>query len=483
MSRRWNHVATVVPAPLGTLMMSHGNVFLLPENDKKLEMPSFEFGNFVDSSFGLHERVVGDGSLGLEFDEPYVPKPDLGKRYYEYKKKATEKLYPACEGPETTLSALVEVHNVKKQFSWSGTDKEFDKPKDKVYASPSSLRQLKVCEPSLLEDQEVQEVVLEKSTKSMFEPVDQDSQNISPIDDSEDYDQMPSSRKSKSFAIAIFWQVILLMTLLVFGERDYSMFVSSRSSCHQTQSKLTMERLGNTTNHDHMKWPFNHHNHFQARGTSKHSCVFDDIHALDPGWKLDFSGGMAYKSHSVTKFDMLLMEKPHHSENSSLMHGATTLVDGFRINFSPIFDPGTALPSLYSSLDGGKGCPLVIPQELMNHQRACCYIFYSRTPTSRVGIAKDPLKKGVIVYICDSCGVQDIYEPDGSDAIATSEPLGVLMASKVVMLQEQIWGTKGYGLQLMGRTRRLPGYPSVDMGKGMKLVTKCTKISSKFSLI
>ncbi|KAF9590877.1 hypothetical protein IFM89_039376 [Coptis chinensis] len=78
-------------------------------------------GNFVDSSFRLHERVVGDGSLGPEFDEPYVPEPDLGKRYYEYKKKATEKLYPACEGPETTLSALVELHNVNKQFGWSGT--------------------------------------------------------------------------------------------------------------------------------------------------------------------------------------------------------------------------------------------------------------------------------------------------------------------------------------------------------------------------
>ncbi|KAF9601726.1 hypothetical protein IFM89_022813 [Coptis chinensis] len=43
------------------------------------------------------------------------------------------------------------------------------------------------------------------------------------------------------------------------------------------------------------------------------------------------------------------------------------------------------------------------------------------------------------------------------------------MSSKVVMLQEQIWGTKGYGLQLMGRTRILPGYPSADMGKGVKL--------------
>ncbi|KAF9590466.1 hypothetical protein IFM89_035343 [Coptis chinensis] len=76
--------------------------------------------NFVDSAFRLHgDAVTGDGSLGIEFDEPYVPKPDLGKRYYDYKKKATEKLYPTCEGPETTLSALVELHNVKKEFGWS----------------------------------------------------------------------------------------------------------------------------------------------------------------------------------------------------------------------------------------------------------------------------------------------------------------------------------------------------------------------------
>ncbi|KAF9611319.1 hypothetical protein IFM89_030108 [Coptis chinensis] len=79
-------------------------------------------GNFVDSSFGLHgDAVTGDGSLGIEFDEPYVPEPDLGKRYYDYKKKATKKLYPTCEGPKTTPSALVELHNVKKEFGWSGT--------------------------------------------------------------------------------------------------------------------------------------------------------------------------------------------------------------------------------------------------------------------------------------------------------------------------------------------------------------------------
>ncbi|KAF9588288.1 hypothetical protein IFM89_008705 [Coptis chinensis] len=36
--------------------------------------------NFVDSAFGLHgDAVAGDDSLGIEFDEPYVPEPDLGK--------------------------------------------------------------------------------------------------------------------------------------------------------------------------------------------------------------------------------------------------------------------------------------------------------------------------------------------------------------------------------------------------------------------
>lgn len=37
------------------------------------------------------------------------------------------------------------------------------------------------------------------------------------------------------------------------------------------------------------------------------------------------------------------------------------------------------------------------------------------------------LDKGVIVYICDSRGVRDIYDTDGSSAIAASEPLAVLV--------------------------------------------------------
>ena len=37
------------------------------------------------------------------------------------------------------------------------------------------------------------------------------------------------------------------------------------------------------------------------------------------------------------------------------------------------------------------------------------------------------LKEGVIVYICDSRGVRDIYDADGSKAVAPAEPLAVLV--------------------------------------------------------
>lgn len=30
----------------------------------------------------------------------------------------------------------------------------------------------------------------------------------------------------------------------------------------------------------------------------------------------------------------------------------------------------------------------------------------------------------------------------------------------------EIWGTKGYNLQVRGRNRRLPGYPVIDLGRG-----------------
>lgn len=38
------------------------------------------------------------------------------------------------------------------------------------------------------------------------------------------------------------------------------------------------------------------------------------------------------------------------------------------------------------------------------------------------------LNKGVIVYICDSRGVRDIYDTDGSNVVAASEPLAVLVS-------------------------------------------------------
>ena len=37
------------------------------------------------------------------------------------------------------------------------------------------------------------------------------------------------------------------------------------------------------------------------------------------------------------------------------------------------------------------------------------------------------MDKGVIVYICYSRGVRDIYEADGASTIAASEPLVVLV--------------------------------------------------------
>lgn len=44
-----------------------------------------------------------------------------------------------------------------------------------------------------------------------------------------------------------------------------------------------------------------------------------------------------------------------------------------------------------------------------------------------IKIAKIWLDKSVIVYICDSKGIRDIYETDGTEAVATSEPLVVLV--------------------------------------------------------
>ncbi|XP_042050648.1 carboxyl-terminal-processing peptidase 2, chloroplastic-like isoform X1 [Salvia splendens] len=57
-----------------------------------------------------------------------------------------------------------------------------------------------------------------------------------------------------------------------------------------------------------------------------------------------------------------------------------------------------------------------------------------------VEIAKIWLDKGVIVYICDSQGVRDIYETDGSNATASSEPLVVLVNKGTASASEILAG-------------------------------------------
>ncbi|XXG61812.1 hypothetical protein AAC387_Pa05g0327 [Persea americana] len=57
-----------------------------------------------------------------------------------------------------------------------------------------------------------------------------------------------------------------------------------------------------------------------------------------------------------------------------------------------------------------------------------------------IEIAKIWLDKGVIVYICDSRGVRDIYETDGSNAVAASEPLAVLVNKGTASASEILAG-------------------------------------------
>ncbi|KAM7485335.1 hypothetical protein LguiA_001344 [Lonicera macranthoides] len=57
-----------------------------------------------------------------------------------------------------------------------------------------------------------------------------------------------------------------------------------------------------------------------------------------------------------------------------------------------------------------------------------------------IEIAKIWMDKGVIVYICDSRGVRDIYDTDGSNAIAASEPLAVLVNKGTASASEILAG-------------------------------------------
>ncbi|CAO2822007.1 unnamed protein product [Amaranthus hypochondriacus] len=57
-----------------------------------------------------------------------------------------------------------------------------------------------------------------------------------------------------------------------------------------------------------------------------------------------------------------------------------------------------------------------------------------------IEIAKIWLNKGVIVYICDSRGVRDIYDVEGTNAVAASEPLAVLVNKGTASASEILAG-------------------------------------------
>ncbi|XP_026460020.1 uncharacterized protein LOC113360771 [Papaver somniferum] len=81
---------------------------------------------FIDAAFEVHGSNGGgvfiDDANGTQDDteEPFEFEPDAQKRHEKYKELAEQKLYPTCEGNVSTLSAIVELQNLKKQFGISG---------------------------------------------------------------------------------------------------------------------------------------------------------------------------------------------------------------------------------------------------------------------------------------------------------------------------------------------------------------------------
>ncbi|XP_074269087.1 carboxyl-terminal-processing peptidase 2, chloroplastic-like [Silene latifolia] len=84
-----------------------------------------------------------------------------------------------------------------------------------------------------------------------------------------------------------------------------------------------------------------------------------------------------------------------------------------------------------------------------------------------IEIAKIWMNKGVIVYICDSRGVRDIYDVDGNSALAPSEPLAVLVNKGTASASEILAGA-------LKDNKRAVLYGEPTYGKG--------KIQSVFEL-